>query len=466
MKKLILVAFLISIASYSCKKKGVFTKNNLEFSSDTLIFDTVFTTVGSTTKRLKFYNNNTLPIQVDEIELVGGDASPFNLNVDGISGKYHENFEMAGQDSLFLFVEVTLSVNGQNLPLIVEDSIRFRTNGKDQYVNLAVWGQDAYFHVNELVSGTWANDKPHVIYGLAAVGHFDPFGTGQEVKDQTLIIPAGTTIHSHKNSALYVYKSSLIVEGTLGNEVHFKHDRLEPFYDEQSGQWRGIILSQANYSTIEYAIIENAAVGLQVDTTTATYTLDLKNTIIQNSQFYNLFLVAGPKVVAENCVFGDAGLISTYLFAGGEAQFKHCNFVNYWTGSRGGPAFAVKNWWEFEDFIYTRDVINTSFDNCIMYGNALTEFVIDTFVNSPALFDVTSSNCLIKREEPYGIDYNYLLNTIWNDLPLFIDTDLKDFNFEAGSPLDNAGISTAGVVLDIEGNSRNLTSPDIGAYEN
>ena len=83
--------------------------------------------------------------------------------------------------------------------MVVEDSIRFRTNGVDQYVNLAVWGQDAYFHYNDLNEGVWPNDKPHVIYGYAAVD-----------SSKTLTILAGTKVHLHKNSLLYVYKSTLM----------------------------------------------------------------------------------------------------------------------------------------------------------------------------------------------------------------------------------------------------------------
>ena len=64
-----------------------------------------------------------------------------------------------GNDSLFVFVEVTLDVNNQNSPLIIEDSVRFKTNGLDQYVKLAVWGQDAYFYYNDTVQGTWTSEK-------------------------------------------------------------------------------------------------------------------------------------------------------------------------------------------------------------------------------------------------------------------------------------------------------------------
>ena len=65
-----------------------FSKENLTFSVDTIVFDTVFTTVGSTTKQFKIYNPSSKSIQIDEIELMGGDQSPFRLNVDGEKGTF------------------------------------------------------------------------------------------------------------------------------------------------------------------------------------------------------------------------------------------------------------------------------------------------------------------------------------------------------------------------------------------
>lgn len=459
---LIIFSLVVFFASSSCKKKISYTKNNLSFSNDTIIFDTVFTTVGSTSERLKFYNLNALPIQIEEIELMGGTNSPFKINIDGISGHYHEGLEIPSKDSLFAFIEVTLSVNNQNTPLIIEDSIRFRSNGKDQYVNLVVWGQDAYFHVAESGSAfafvgdlidPWLNDKPHVLYGDVALD-----------SGQTLTIPAGTKVYGHKNSRLIIYKSTLNVNGQLGDEVVFKHDRLESFYDNNGGQWQGILFVQANYSTIDYTNVYNANIGIQVDTTGTTNTLKLTNSIIENSAFYNLFLVAGAVVEVENSIFGDAGVNAALLFAGGEANFKHCNFVNFWSGSRGGPAFGIKNYWEVEGVIYVRDFVNTHFDNCVFWGNNTNELIVDTLANSPALFDVTFNNCLAKDEAPYT--YSNFVNMIWNLNPLFTDLSIKDYHFEDGSPLDNAGLSTVGTMLDIEGNSRDLSEPDIGAYEN
>jgi len=464
MKNLIylLIFTVLSVLSFSCKKPFTYSNKNLSFSTDSLLFDTVFTTIGSTTKRFKLYNTDNVIINIEEMELMGGANSPFRINIDGTSGTVFKDVELAGGDSLFAFVEVTLAVNNVSNPLVISDSIRFKTNGKNQYVNLDVWGQDAYFHVNELVGDgeLWLNDKPHVIYGFAAVG-LPETETSPEVINQTLTIQEGSHKHGHKGALMFVYKSTLIVNGALGNEVVFEGDRLESFYDDISGQWRGIILRQAKNCIIDYAIIKNGGIGLQIDTTSGSSTLILNNSIIKNNDFYNLYMVAGPIVTVKNCLFGDAGIISAFSFVGGDITFTNCNFVNYWNGTRSGPSFGVKTWFKDNSNSIHEIDLKLKMYNSVMYGNALNELVVDSLANSSNLFDVTFENCLYKTENE--LSYTYIVNSIWNQNPLFVDTGLKNFKVQTGSPLIDAGSSTNFTIQSIDGMPR--SNPDIGVYE-
>ncbi|MEX1002144.1 MAG: hypothetical protein WDZ35_08525 [Crocinitomicaceae bacterium] len=455
MYKLLYVLAVIVFAVSSCKKDLPFTKDHLDFSRDTVLFDTVFTTVGSTTKRLKVYNRNPQAILVENIQLMGGVNSPFRINVDGVSGHYLEEIEIPAEDSIFVFVEVTLEVNNVSNPMIISDSIRFRTNGLDQYVNLDVWGQDAYFHANEVVSGMWMNDKPHVLYGTVAVGY-----PGID-SNLTLTIPPSTHIYCHKNSTLIVYKSSIDIQGSKGNEVVFQGDRLESFYDDVPGQWWGIRLIEANTSNIDYAIIKNGSVGLQVDSTQSFLTLDLKNTIIDNHDFFALNVNAGANVSAENCLFGSAGLMSAYLFAGGEYHFTHCDFVNYWTGSRGGPALGIKNYFQVDNILYCRPIENSEFNNCVAYGTIEKELEVDT-LDCGGIVNMEFRSNYFKRDEPY--DYSGYLNTIWNGDPKFVDPQMVDYHLNSGSVLIDQGNAIYSTISDLDGVGRG-SLPDIGCYE-
>ena len=456
MVKLISILFFIvavSLSMVSCKKNNLLSKKNLSFSVDTLVFDTVFTTIGSTTKQFKIYNKESKTVQIDEIELVGGESSPFRMNVDGLMGTKMTNIKLEGKDSLFVFVEVTLDINSQSLPLIIEDSIRFRTNGKDQYVKLAVWGQDAYFHYKDLNEGTWPNDKPHVIYGYAAVD-----------SAKTLNIQAGTQVHLHKNAIFYVYKSTLNVQGTIGNEVVFQGDRLEQDYQDISGQYYGIYFQEARPSTIDYAIIKNGTSGVHLfseDPTNTGYTLTMTNTIIQNQARYGVFIYSGAKVKAENCIISKNGTHALLVLEGGDFNFNHCDLLGY--GASPNPAVGISNFFtNYQTATTNVGSINEGvLYNCVVSGSLATEMAIDTIQLAGVTLNFDFKNCLIKSET-IQTD-SFYQSIIWNNNPLFTDPSIYDFSFLVNSPLNGNGFATS-VITDVFGNPRN-NPPDIGAIE-
>ena len=442
-----------SFAISSCKKNANFSQENLSFSKDTVVFDTVFTTIGSTTQQFKIYNRSNKPLKIDQIELMGGNNSPFRINVDGVKGTQLGAMILEGKDSLFAFVEVTLSTNNQNLPMIIEDSIRFRTNGKDQYVKLAVWGQDAYFHYKDLNEGTWPNDKPHVIYGYAAVD-----------SAKSLTIPAGTNIYLHKNALLYVYKGALQVQGMLNNEVVFQGDRLEPVYDDVPGQYYGIYFHEALPSSIDYAILKNGTAGIHLyheDPSNTGYTLQLNNTRIYNMSRYGVFIYAGAKVRAENCIISRNETHALLVLEGGDFNFNHCNLLGY--GSAKGPAVGISNYYSnpFTGITNVGSIHEGNLTNCVVYGNPDFNLVLDTLQMNGITLNFQVSNCLIRSDSLFTDPF--YSNVQWNQNPLFENTAQGDFIFLPNSPLNGTGINT-GVSIDIFGNPRQ-NPPDIGAVE-
>ncbi len=444
---------MVLFQASSCKKITGFSNEHLSFSLDTLVFDTVFTTIGSTTQNFKIYNNENKPLLVNEIELMGGSSSLFRINVDGISGTNFADLEIESRDSLFVFVEVTLDINNQVLPLVVEDSIRFRTNGTDQYINLAVWGQDAYFHYNDLNEGIWPNDKPHVIYGYAAVD-----------SAKTLTIPAGTNIHLHKQSLLYVYKSTLNIQGMLDNEVVFQGDRLEANYDDVSGQYYGIYFHEARPSTIDYAIIKNGTAGIHLFSRNSNfndYTLTLKNSIIQNNASYGLFVYSGAKVKAENSLISKNGVHSIIMLEGGALNVNHFNLLGY--GGSSNPTVGISNYYNNSSNNTTNvaSIDECVFNNCVISGNLQTELALDTLVVQGVSLSFEFKNSLISSE--IIPSESFYQNIIWNGSPGFTDIQENDFTFPASSDLNGNGV-TSSVFSDILGNPR-MDPPDIGAYE-
>ncbi|MEN9742828.1 MAG: hypothetical protein RLZZ65_633 [Bacteroidota bacterium] len=445
----------------SCNKQVILSKSNLTFSTDTLVFDTVFTTVGSTTKAFKIYNPETKSLKIDAIELMGGANSVYRINIDGVPGDAKEEIILEGKDSLFIFVEVTLNSNGGNQPLIIEDSIRFQTNGKNQYVKLAAWGQDAYFHYSnfqaqifDLNEGTWPTDKPHVIYGAAVVD-----------SSKTLTIAAGTKVYLHKNALLYIYKGALQIEGELGNEVVFQGDRLEQDYQDVSGQYYGIYFHEALPSSINYAILKNGTSGVHLyseDPSNSGYTLQLSNTKIFNEARYGVFLFAGAKVKAENCVLSHNGTHALLVLQGGSFHFNHCDLLGF--GASTNPAVGISNYYtnQAENQTYVSSIEEGVFQNCVLDGSLKTELAIDTIQMTGVVLNFDFSYSLIKSEVTYT-DSFYGAQIFWNKPTLFTKPNERDFTFSASSFLNNNGISTS-VFNDILGQARN-NPPDIGAYE-
>ncbi len=463
---IVLVSLLAASGVTSCKKTINFSNGNLSFSRDTVVFDTVFTTIGSTTQQFKFYNNDKKTVNVEEIELMGGENSPFRVNVDGLSGTIFENMEIEGKDSLFVFVEVTLEANNVNNPLVIEDSIRFRTNGVDQYVNLAVWGQDMYYHKNEYISGTWPNDKPHVIYGNAVID-----------EDQTLTVQAGTQIYLHKNSRIYNFKGTLNIEGTLGNEVTLQGDRLEAFYDDVAGQYYGITMDQAKESKINYCNIKNGGIGIDVineHPSNVDYTLRITNSNITNCAFYGVRLISGSHVKAENCIISKNGIHALAVFAA-DFSFNQCHLLGYSNAGSQTPAVGISN--TGYDFLgesyYITNINEGEITNSVVYGELDTEFVIDTDDDNGNLtFNFNFIGNLIKSETiPTDSFFGLQGDNKWNEEPYFVNTSDNDFLFYSISPLHGGGngtyLNTASEPADgigINGVPRAAT-PDIGAYE-
>lgn len=460
-------AFLvfISVILVCCRKEKFTTDSGdkLEFSRDTILFDTVFSTIGSTTQYLKVYNRHNESIRISEIALENGSNSQYRINVDGADGPIHENVEILPNDSIFIFVEVTIDPGNQNIPFIVEDLIRFETNGNTQNVTLQAWGQDAYFHgglnscgdpISEVISNEngnnfWAADKPHVVYGIVAVD-----------SAETLTIEAGSQVYCHGKSGIYVYKGSINVLGQSGNEVVFQGDRLEPAYADIPGQWGiqldcpidqgvgqniasiirgGIWIYQSPGSLIQYAVIKNGNMGIQVDTTGVDHTSNNFSVKIENTKILNMAGIGlwgqNGSIKGTNLLVGNCGQACAYLGFGGKYHMDNCTFANYWSdNSRTFPAFVLNNYFQdAQQNIYSRPLINCQINNCIMYGNNaqlddFNEFIIDTDDSSPS--EYVFRYCLVDTDQSVeeGPNFTGMINGIGPSL-----CDPANFNFQVNA---------------------------------
>jgi hypothetical protein len=469
----VLSATLLVIVS-SCRKEESFNTGpevKLGFSSDTIIFDTVFSTIGSITKQIRVYNPSKERINISAIKLARSTDSRYSINIDGQSGMQFNDVEIAGNDSIYVFARVTIDPSDATLPYIVTDSIVFETNNNIQDVNLVAWGQNARFILwdtdqpnlprykivaGEGVDTTWSNELPIVIYGYAVID-----STG------SLTIEAGTKVHFHQGSGLWVYKGgSLKVLGTQEEPVYFQSDRLDGFYQTLPGQWDRIWINEgAVDNVINHAVIRNGFIGLQTETLQEYMgnQLNLSNTIIENmsgagilSRFY--------VVAAQNCVIANCGQYAVALTLGGAYDFRHTTIANYWRyGVRTTPAVYLNNFYLDQNNQPVTFPFSANFANSILYGNQREELSIDD--NPMSDFQLTFDHCLLKTELDIS-DTERFINSLKNEDPLFADHPENNLQLDSLSPVRNIGsIEIANTVpVDIKGVTR-TESPDLGAYE-
>lgn len=474
------LALFLLMGWSSCSKTPITTPGaGLEFSTDTLTFDTVFTNLGNATRRFKVYNPHSQPIRIKEIYLAGGQASDYNINIDGFAGTRMEEVEIPAKDSIYIFATVFIDPN--NGDAIRQDSVVFETEGGGQQrVILHAYGWNATYvgrigfltrFVNQNV--TLSNMRPNIFMGVIAID-----------SSSCLEIPAGTEIYMFggpstrpgDRALIYIGHNSCIrsnVGGDLNNPVIFKTHRLEEDYQLITFHHSGIYLSTTSRDNIiEGTIIRNAVDGIFVDSASINGSPKLR---LSNSKIFNVdrscVLSRGGHIEMTNTILANSNQYNFIGLRGGTYNFRHCTFANYAAGlvRRSEPIFSYRD--------YEIQVINgvqtavtdrgdAYFTNCIIYGNRSEEIEIDYAQGPSANFNYAFTNCLVKVDT---VSQN-LFSCITNRDPLFVDPFEYDYRIDTtDSPANNAGTPNTigglgGPLRDAIGRTREASQPAIGAY--
>lgn len=454
----IIAAIALCSSMAACKKNSFITSTDaLIFTSeDTLHFDTVFTTTGSTTQSFKIFNANDRKLLISGVELSGGAASAFKLNVDGAPGVSFNHIEVAPNDSIYIFVAVSIDPGASNLPFLLQDSIRINYNGKETFVQLDAYGQNAHFLRNASVTKDtlWGNDLPVVLLGTFTVN-----------QGKTLTIDKGVNIYCHADAGIKV-NGTLRVLGDKGNneKILFRGDRLDDYYNALPGTWPGITFSQSSTNNLlNYTAILNATHAVTVDNpaTNNNPKLTMNQCTIDNASGTGIFAIY-TSINATNCLISNCG-INMQLAAGGNYNFTNCTVASYNSNYlfHELPVLSVGN---TDDNNQVFPLI-ANFINSIFFGD--DGFVTDEIIiqkTGGALFDLNFENVLYKAVNTPDAVFT---NSIQNTDPAFVNIDYTNnyYNFHllAGSPCINTGKKTT-VAIDLDGNLRDDT-PDIGCYE-
>lgn len=466
---------LLALLAGACTDYEAFTSDpsaRLEFSCDTLAFDTIVSTVPSATRTLTVFNRNKKGVRIASVSLAAGSSSHFRVNVDGewLADGAGEDFKIYRKDTMIVRVEVTVPRVESSQVGTINDVLRFvMESGNVHEVVLQASAIDAYMVHGMVIDhdSTLLTDKPYLIYDSLYVA------PGAQLS----LLP-GTRLMFHDDAAMHIH-GSVHAEGTLEQPVIFRGDRLDHMfgylpYDNMPNRWQGINIHAGSAGNrFSYCDIHGGSYGILCDSTdTDTTTLTLENSVIHN--------VGGDGLRLDNCKarVGNSQISNTkgdcvYIF-GGDYEFVHCTIAQFYpfTANRGNALYMANNIGEAN-----RDIRQASFINCVITGYA-DEVIMGSIVEGqdytcPYLF----SHCLlntIKSDDSvrfvhitYDSDKQELHRE--KNFVLF-DTDnfLYDFTPDSLSLIRSLADSTAALryPTDLRGRSRFADgAPDAGCLE-
>lgn len=437
---------------------------SLRFSTDSVLFDTLFTSKQSITKRFRIYNDNEKAVNVSSIALANGNNSQYKVFVNGRASTEFNEVKLLGQDSLLVLVEVTIDPMDQNLPFLVTDQLLFNTNDNIQDVDLVAWGQDAVFLNGEILAcnTTWTNERPYVIFNSVLVDSLC-----------NLTVEAGAKIYSHKGSFIFI-EGTIDVQGTDDERVLFTNDRFDEGFEDAPGQWGGLIfLPGSDNNTIDRADIRNGEFGIYLGTPDEDddYDLVLSNSRIENiggnetfvgniinvAPGYGLLAISSDlyafNTLVNNC---EVNVLGNY--AGGNYKYEHCTFGNFtFDFFRQVPSVVFADNIALGNNSLLVEDLSVEMTNSIIWGSLSEE--LQTSNAGGAQFNISIDHSLLRTRDSQWSGNNNVIN----EDPRFTNPRGYNYKLDTLSPAKDVG-DVIGIMNDLEGTPRDV-KPDLGAFE-
>ncbi len=456
-----LLVFTFCMGIFSCKKDSFITSANARLSTDvdSLKYDTVFTSVGSITQSFKIRNENDQKLLLGNVKLMGGAASSFTININGVAAPEASNIEIAAEDSIYVFVTVNIDPNLDDLPFIVKDSIQISYNGNTKFVQLEAFGQNANFLRGRVIetNTTWNNRLPYVILDRLQID-----------TNITLTLEPGCKVYCHANAPILV-DGTLITNGTKEQPVVFSGDRTDEDYKDLPASWPGIYFRETSKSNVlNFTLVKNAYQAIVAESPADNLfpKVTMRQCIVDNAYDAGVLCV-NSSLFADNSLISNCGS-NINIILGGVYSFTNCTVASYSSYiSHRYPVLAANNFANINGSTVTTS-LEAAFTNCIFWGEpGFVENETSIGKEGNDLFDVTFTNCLYRNSvEPANSTTN---DCVLNQDPLFdsVNVSRRIFDFHLNnnpSPAVDAGISTVPFLKDLDNNNR-IAPFDIGCYE-
>lgn len=467
----------------SCEKDEDFNfsaDGRLEFSDDTISFDTVYSTLGSSTRRFVVYNNSDKGVRLTSVRLASSGNSGFRINVDGNYNTQFTDVEICHDDSIFVFVEITAKQQNSDSPILISDSLLFELpNGKKQFVLLEAYGQNVTILRGKHISAnTTLNSKiPYVIFDSLVVD-----------ESKTLTISEGTTMCFHGNAELIIH-GDIKAFGSVKKPITFKSDRTDkifPYlpYDNVVGMWKGIrIAKESKMCLFDHCDIHAGSYGIKTEipeNMKSPTQLGIYNTVVNNVSGHGLDLNSNITLVVNSQISNTLGNCVNVI--GGQHEFYHTTLAQFYPWKSNvvvGHALAFTN----NDGENNFDLDDLQFYNCLITGYSDDEIYGSSSENKDINFCYNFRNSLLLTDST-GLDLEQFKGCIFendttyskkkNFKKLFYDDYSSDFRLDSLSKARNIGVSLDSILpvtlrelllTDKNGKNRPKNSPDAGCYQ-
>lgn len=382
---------LLAAPFASCDDSEKFTAQPgalLTFSTDTVKFDTVLSTIGSATRQLMVYNRNAEGLRIVKARMHSASATPFRVNVDGTylerqGGAVAYDFEVRTGDSIRVFAEVTMPyADSDQLRPLCDTLIFTLESGVEQGVIFSAVAQDAYMWRGKTIHNdtTLLPGRPVLVYDSLVVA-----------PGVTLTLQAGVALYFHDDAHLLV-DGTLVAQGTAEQPVVLRCDRTDrmfPYlpYDNTPSRWGGVRLRrQSMNNVLEHIDLHSASYGICCDSASLEAPrLSLLHSVIHNVGGDGLTLYSCRALVANTQVSNTLGhCVAAY---GGELELTHCTLAQFypWDANRGYALRLADKW---VDKTYT--LLGYKVQNCLVTGyadNVVSVEIDDKEGTAPYLFD-------------------------------------------------------------------------------
>ncbi|WP_139188084.1 hypothetical protein [Arachidicoccus rhizosphaerae] len=459
---LLLTVLLLGFTT-SCQKDQLVSGSTVSLynETDSLQFDEVFTTQPQPTQQVKIFNGSEGTVSINNIKLAGGSKSPFKINVNGQAGTDFSNLNLAKNDSLYVFVTVTLPEHDKDTPFDVLDSIEYQYGNKTGKIILSATGINAFYLPGGNISHdtTWTDQRPIVISGNITVA-----------EGATLQIKPGAQIYTKAGKGILINgRLEALGSADSAAQILMTGSRLDAPYNNMPGSWQGLNFgpsSKNNHLTFVHLYNAVNAIsdtdkpisGFNVLTTSA---ISLNNCIIMQSAKEAL-LFRHSSATISNCLIYNSGMAIRAM--GGSYSLQYLTLAGY-----------------SNDYIYhtnpllyladhngqgNQDPLLLSATNCIITGDndALDELAVDNVYNQ---FTLSFQNDLIKAVNLPSI--GTFTNCLLNVDPAFTLVDNRSSTYDFQPLSISSVIASAkpiqGITADLLGRLRDPSAPTIGCYE-